>query len=385
MGGKSSSGNKTTNNTTNTNINSNFNSNSSDVDNSQQISSSSNTTSTNINQQTTTNVNNTDNSTSTAISSNSNTNNVDNSTTVNNNLSGNVTQNMQKCGLDASQTENLLVNINESININNNASNTFIVTGNNNTISDVQLNSMLESYGPNINKDCVQNVVNDMQSKQDTTNSNDKSTAGSSLGVDLSSGGNTTSTSNSNSGRNANSTDSSNSTTGTARNSNQLTNSANNANRNDNSTANKSDQKSTASATGGQMGIGQASGAGADTDFGSILLIVVLIAVVLLISGGIFTVVSQTTDAPIAEQTGGFRGMCKLIVMTGYLGILSILLLAILNKKGRVLSNYRNLGKYLIIIGLLGILAVNFVENKLMLYSDFAEIPYLYKIQKTYF
>ena len=385
MGGKSSSGNKTTNNTTNTNINSNFNSNSSDVDNSQQISSSSNTTSTNINQQTTTNVNNTDNSTSTAISSNSNTNNVDNSTTVNNNLSGNVTQNMQKCGLDASQAENLLVNINESININNNASNTFIVTGNNNTISDVQLNSMLESYGPNINKDCVQNVVNDMQSKQDTTNSNDKSTAGSSLGVDLSSGGNTTSTSNSNSGRNANSTDSSNSTTGTARNSNQLTNSANNANRNDNSTANKSDQKSTASATGGQMGIGQASGAGADTDFGSILLIVVLIAVVLLISGGIFTVVSQTTDAPIAEQTGGFRGMCKLIVMTGYLGILSILLLAILNKKGRVLSNYRNLGKYLIIIGLLGILAVNFVENKLMLYSDFAEIPYLYKIQKTYF
>jgi len=137
-----------------------------------------------------------DNSTVSNISSVSNTTNVDSSTSSTVNDSSVLTNNIVKCGLDASGAKDLVANINDSINIINNASNSFIATGNNNTISDVKLQSMLQSYGPTIDKKCVQEAVTKSLAQQTARNEANKSTSGGINTFGLKTGGNTTETTN---------------------------------------------------------------------------------------------------------------------------------------------------------------------------------------------
>jgi len=169
---------------------------STNIDSSQQNVSETNTnTSTNISSQTSTQTS-VDNSTVSNISSNSTTSNVDQSTSSIVNDSSSTVNNIMKCGLDASGAKDLIANINDSINISNNASNSFIVTGNNNTISDIKLQSMLQSYGPTVDKSCVQRALTESQTRQEVSNSGSKSQKGADFKSDLTTGGNVSGTSN---------------------------------------------------------------------------------------------------------------------------------------------------------------------------------------------
>lgn len=177
---------------------------STDINNSQQNTSTSTVNTSNVNTQQTSNVSNIDNSTKSNIVSSSNTSNVDNSTSSTINDNSILTNNIVKCGFDAAGAKDLVANINDSININNNASNSFIVTGNNNTISDIKLSSMLTSYGPSIDKKCVQEAVNKSLSQQSANNSNSKSAVGGSTDFGLTTGGNTTANTSATSSENTN-------------------------------------------------------------------------------------------------------------------------------------------------------------------------------------
>jgi len=189
--------------------NTNASSTSTKIDNSQKNTSISSVATSTVNTQNTSNITNTDNSTKSNIVSSSTTSNVDNSSTSTVSDASSKVNNIMKCGLDASGAKDLIANINNSLNIDNNASNSFIATGNNNTISDVKLSSLLTSYGPSIDKSCVQKALSESQTKQDTTNSLSSSQAGAAFVSDLKTGGNITSTENITGSTNKNASESS--------------------------------------------------------------------------------------------------------------------------------------------------------------------------------
>ena len=119
---------------------------------------------------------------------------------------------------------------------------------------------MLQSYGPTIDKKCVQDAITEAQSSQQASNSNSKSTSGGELTAGVTTGGNTASGSNTSGSSNENSTSGQSQTSGSA--SNQTSSDFGSTNTSDTTNQNSAstEQTSTASASGGQTGIGQGNG-----------------------------------------------------------------------------------------------------------------------------
>ena len=140
------------------------------------------------------NVNTTDNSSVQNISSSTDTYNVDNSSVVNSTEMNTTNELVQSCGMtiqDAQEAVNIVKD--ESINTNIDASNTFIVTGNNNTITDVRLETEVNFSGPNVDKSCALDTLNKLSNDLSAENDNTKSMAGGSGGdTGAQAGGNTT-------------------------------------------------------------------------------------------------------------------------------------------------------------------------------------------------
>ena len=136
----------------------------------------------------------TDNSSIQNITSSTDTYNIDNSETINTISNTTSSKLIQSCGMTIEQA-NAAVNIvkDESVNTNIDASNTLIVTGNSNTITDVRLESEIDFEGGDIDKSCVLDAVNDMQSELAAVNENTKEMSGGEGGeTDIEAGGNTT-------------------------------------------------------------------------------------------------------------------------------------------------------------------------------------------------
>ena len=174
----------TTNDTTNTNI----------TDNSM-VSNSNVQTNTNIDSsQNISNVNTVDNSSVQSINSSTNTYNVDNSQVINQTTLETTNELVQSCGMTIQEAQDAVnVVVDESVNTNIDASNTFIVTGNNNTISDVKLQSVLSYEGSTIDKSCALDSLNQLENDLQAANDNSKKMAGG-VGGDTgaTSGGNVT-------------------------------------------------------------------------------------------------------------------------------------------------------------------------------------------------
>jgi len=380
MGGTASSSNQTITNITTNTSNTNTNISSSNVDNSQQISSNSNVLSNINNTQTTTNVSNVDNSTNTNIVSSSTTSNVDDSTKITSNFSGNVTDNIMKCGMDAEGAQDLVANIDQSININKNASNTFIVTGNNNTISDVKLESMLQSYGPKVDRSCVQKALTEARSEQQATNTQSSSASGNTMTTGIETGGNVSSQENKAVSENVNKTSGESQASGESKNTTDIGSKFENVNTTENKTTATTEQTSSASATGSQTGIGQSSVAG-----GGILAVLgVIIVLGILGVGGFFAFKMLTNKSENAtnsdnagtestvveagqemvEQAGG--ALYKIISLTGYIhdnsiyiyyGIIGLLIIALLMQTGYFAKKYDKL--ILVIISIIFVITNN--------------------------
>ena len=184
---------------TNTNT-SNETTNTNDTDNSMHMESTVNSNTQVDSSQNISNVNTTDNSSIQNINSSTDTYNVDNSQVINETSMNTTSKLIQSCGMTLEQA-NAAVNIvkDESVNTNIAGGNTFIVTGNNNTITDVRLESEIDFEGGDIDKSCVLDAVNDMQTELDSVNDNSKSMAGGEGGdTSAEAGGNTTSNENKN-------------------------------------------------------------------------------------------------------------------------------------------------------------------------------------------
>ena len=379
MGGRASSSNNSTTNVTTNTSNTNTNLNLSNIDNSQKISSNSDVVSNNTNTQTTTNLSNVNNSTSTNINSTSNTYNIDSSIKNTSNFSGNVTDNIVKCGMDAQGAQDLVANIDQSININNNASNTFIVTGNNNTISDVKLESMLTSYGPTVDRSCVQKALTEAKSEQDATNIQSSKASGDATTIGIETGGNVSSQENRTVNENANKTSGESQAGGETKNTTDKSANFDNNNKTDNKTSAKTDQSSTASATGSQTGIGQGSFSGSN-----ILGVVGVIAVLGILGVGGFFAFKMITNKPanidqpientvtaaaeagqeVVEQVGGT--IYKIISLANsvhdnsiyiYYGIIGLLIAALLMQTGYFAKKYDKL--ILVIVSIIFVLTNN--------------------------
>ena len=174
----------TENTTTNTNQTDNSMQMSSDVNSNTQVDSSQTIDTTNTN----------DNSSIQNINSSTDTYNVDNSQLINDTTMNTTSKLIQSCGMTIEQA-NAAINIvkDESVNTNIDASNTFIVTGNSNTITDVRLESEINFEGGEIDRSCVLDAVNDMQTELEAINENAKSMTGGEGGeVGAKAGGNTT-------------------------------------------------------------------------------------------------------------------------------------------------------------------------------------------------
>ena len=137
--------------TTNTNV----------TDNSIQMSSNVNS---NIQVDSSMNISTTDNSSVQNINSSTDTYNVDNSQVINNISSNTTNKLIQSCGMTLEQAHAVVDIVKyEAAKTNMDASNTFVVTGNSNTITDVRLESEVDFEGGDIDKSCVLHAVNDMQ------------------------------------------------------------------------------------------------------------------------------------------------------------------------------------------------------------------------------
>ncbi len=166
----------------------------SNTDNSQYMESSVNTNTQVDSSQVVTTTNTTDNSSIQNINSSTDTYNVDNSTLVNETINETTTKIANTCGMSLEQAQ-AAVNIvqDESINTNIDASNTFMVTGNNNTISSVRLETELEYEGGEVQKNCVIDAATELENKLDAINENQKAQEGGTGGdVSTEAGGNTT-------------------------------------------------------------------------------------------------------------------------------------------------------------------------------------------------
>ena len=124
--------------------------------------------------QETTNVNTTDNSSVMNIASSTDTYNVDNSSVSNNTTSNIQNKLINSCGMSISEAEQA-INIvkDESINTNIDNSNTFVNTGDNVTISDVILESELDFVGPEVDRSCAIDAMNELDSQLSAENDNE--------------------------------------------------------------------------------------------------------------------------------------------------------------------------------------------------------------------
>ena len=180
----------TSNETTNTNITDNSMEMSSNVQSNTQVDSSQNIS----------NVNTTDNSSVQNINSSTDTYNVDNSQIVNETIQSTTNKMIQSCGMTLEQA-NAAVNIvkDESVNTTIAAGNTLIITGNSNTITDVRLESEVDFEGSDIDKSCVLDAANDLQTELESLNENGKEMGGGDGGdTGAEAGGNTTENTNKN-------------------------------------------------------------------------------------------------------------------------------------------------------------------------------------------
>jgi len=177
----------TTNETTNTNVTDNSMEMSSNVNSNTQIDSS----------MVTTNINTVDQSSIMNIQSSTDTYNVDNSQVINTKIQNATSKLIQSCGMSIEQA-NTAVNIvkAQSVNPNIDASNTFINTGNNASITDLiqtKLESTIDFNGNDIDRSCVYDALDNLQSELAALNDNSKSFAGGEGGdVGAEAGGSTT-------------------------------------------------------------------------------------------------------------------------------------------------------------------------------------------------
>ena len=221
------------------------------------------------------------------INNSTDTYNVDNSSVTNNTTSNIQNKMVNSCGMTIGEAEQA-INIvkDESINTNINNSNTFINTGDNATISDVTLESQLDYVGPEVDKSCVIDAMNELDSQLEAENDNSKEFAGGEGGdVGAKAGGNTTS--------NENTTDKSDQVDGSTDASQKLTNEAGTTNSTENTTENTADisneqsnDQSNDVSTSASSAQGLAAGAGAVASSGMGTIIIVIVVILLLIALG---------------------------------------------------------------------------------------------------
>ena len=98
------------------------------------------------------------------------------------------------CGMTIEQSQKAIdFFVDNSINIELDASNIFVATGNNNKVSGVDLNSMIEYIGDDINNSCLIDSVNDLNLTVDSVNKDQVDYEGGTIkGIDLTAGNNTT-------------------------------------------------------------------------------------------------------------------------------------------------------------------------------------------------
>ena len=145
-----------------------------------------------------TNTNITDNTSIMDITSSTDTYNMDSSKTENVSTSSVQSKMIQSCGATIEEAQQAVsIVTDESINTNIDASNSFVNTGDNVTISDVQLESQLDFVGASVDKSCMLDALNELEGTLDSANENSKDFSGGE-GGDISSeaGGNTTSNEN---------------------------------------------------------------------------------------------------------------------------------------------------------------------------------------------
>lgn len=194
----------------NTNVQNTTNTSSTDISNVNETTNVSNTdasitSSTDVNTETNidssqeiTNTNITDNTSIMDITSSTDTYNMDSSTTENVTTSSVQSKMIQSCGATIEEAQQAVsIVTDESINTNIDNSNSFVNTGDNVTISDVQLESQLDFVGASVDKSCMLDALNELEGSLESTNENSKDFAGGE-GGDISSeaGGNTTSNEN---------------------------------------------------------------------------------------------------------------------------------------------------------------------------------------------
>ena len=145
-----------------------------------------------------TNTNITDNTSIMDITSSTDTYNMDSSSTENVNTSTVQSKMIQSCGAtieEAQQAVSLVTD--ESINTNIDNSNTFVNTGDNVTISDVQMETQLDFVGANVDKSCMLDALNELEGSMEASTENTKDLAGGEGGeISTEAGGNTTSNEN---------------------------------------------------------------------------------------------------------------------------------------------------------------------------------------------
>ena len=211
------------------------------------------------------------------IMSSTDTYNVDNSSVTNNTTANIQNKMINSCGMTIGEAEQA-VNIvkDESINTNINNSNTFINTGDNVTISDVRLESSLDFVGPEVDRSCVIDAMNELDSQLAAENDNGKEFAGGEGGdVGAEAGGNTTS--------NENTTGKSDTVDGSMDASQELTNAATTENTNENTTENTADvsneqtsEQSSDVSTSASSAQGLAAGSAAGSGISDYLLLLIL-------------------------------------------------------------------------------------------------------------
>ena len=145
-----------------------------------------------------TNTNITDNTSIMDITSSTDTYNMDSSSTENVTTSSIQSKMIQSCGATIEEAQQAVsIVTDESINTNIDNSNTFVNTGDNVTISDVQMETQLDFVGANVDKSCMLDALNELEGSMESSNENSKDFAGGEGGdVSSEAGGNTTSNEN---------------------------------------------------------------------------------------------------------------------------------------------------------------------------------------------
>ncbi len=165
---------------------------------------STNTTSSNTNINSSQNImqtNTTDQRSNMTINSSTDTYNYDQSSILNATTTNTQNKLVQSCGTTIEEAQSIInITKDESTNTNINNGNVFINTGDNVVISDIRLESDLTFLGSSVDKSCVLDAMNDLQTEIEADNINSKSFTGGEGGdIGAEAGGNTTTSENDNS------------------------------------------------------------------------------------------------------------------------------------------------------------------------------------------